>query len=147
MKSNFLVYGIVGLIAFAIVGNILKNLGIEQQPKPQASQPAPVTSTPTKPRVQCPKGTVSKDWQSPLGSYWTGVELYQGEGECKKYLATVLGGNSKYKAVDGSTVNAVKLKYANGEIDWKSREAVSQQAFIAGEDPALQARKWVEYDR
>jgi len=143
MNAKNAVYLVLGLFVLAVVGNVLKNLGIQTpQAAPQASAPSPSIAPATLPK--CPKGTTAGRWTTPTGSYWTGVKLYQGSGDCKKLLATVLGGNRNYKTPTGETVNAVKLQYQNGDLDWKKRDAVSQQAFVSAEDPAIKARQWVD---
>ena len=77
--------------------------------------------------------------KSAGGRMYTGVRLYLDPG-CSKPFAKILGGG---KREDGAKM--VKIEFDAGAIEWKTRDAVRDQAYVQSNDPAIEAGLWQEF--
>lgn len=113
-----------------------------------SSPPPPSPPEAKKAVVSCTKGTTNAagGWSDPIGQYVSGLKLYQGDDDCKRYVATVLGGADNYLTPTGQRIQAVLLEFEDGTQEWKSRRAVSDQLWIDLADPALKVLTWEPYD-
>lgn len=75
------------------------------------------------------------------GYIWTNVLLYR-DSECTKPFAIVAGGGKLTTGEKG-----VLLKFDTGELEWKKREAVTQQAYVKTNDPAIKTMLWRDIDQ
>lgn len=90
--------------------------------------------TPTKPAI----AKTETKCVTAGGVMWTGVKLYE-KSDCAKSFATILGGNN-----DRNGQRMVKIRFDSGEVEWKTRNAVMDQAYVKMDDPAIKAGQWKE---
>lgn len=109
------------LAGFVVLGGILQITGIAKPP---------ITAKPS-------GVSVAQPCQAASGNIWAGVQLYSDAG-CVKPLGKILGIGSK----DGKKM--VKILHTDGSAAWKTREAVSSQAFVRTDDAALKSPRTVE---
>jgi hypothetical protein len=74
------------------------------------------------------------------GRIWADVRLYR-DAECTQPFATVVGGG-KLRSGD----RGVLIEFDTGEIEWKTRDAVTTQAFVRTDDPAHSSKLWRDID-
>jgi hypothetical protein len=119
-----------GSTAAAFRGAFIKNMSPHPQPGHQLS-----IETFRDPSV---------GYISASTNLWTGVKLYQKSGVVMKFFATVIGGTENLSIGDGKTVRAVKIRYPNGSIEWKTRDLVGSM-MIRPDDAALRQQKWIAF--
>jgi hypothetical protein len=68
---------------------------------------------------------------SAIGMVWTGVRLHL-DSDCAKPFATIVGGNENRNGQ-----RMVRIRFDSGDMEWKTREAVIDQAYVKSDDPAL----------
>ena len=71
-----------------------------------------------------------------IGRIWTNVRLYR-DNSCTQPFATIVGGG---KLSDGR--KGVLIKFDEGTFEWKTRRAVTTQAFVRSDDPAHDDMLW-----
>ena len=73
---------------------------------------------------------------------WSGVKLYYGPS--RNYVFEVVGGNDNYKNLSGVTMRGLKVRYPNGNEEWKDRNYIisGSNYWVKVDDPALQAERW-----
>jgi len=78
-------------------------------------------------------------WKHAWGNIWVGVKLYYGSGSKKMYVGKVVGIKSDFKdPYTGQEYDAVFVKYPNGKIEPKRRDAiVNGEWYVRSDDPAL----------
>lgn len=87
-------------------------------------------------------------WLQAGGRIWTGVKLYYGKGNDKRYVGEVLGGNDHYVApLSGQRFRGVKIRMKSGSVEWKDRSYVATSDwYIRSDDPALKKMDWAVYE-
>lgn len=100
------------------------------------------TTAKTTPTQPAPEKTESKESKCVTagGVIWTDVKLYE-KSDCAQSFATVLGGNN-----DRNGQRMVKIRFDSGEVEWKTRNAVMDQAYVKMDDPAIKAGQWKEFN-
>lgn len=133
LKNRFFLagFGLFGLVfQFCLINAVLAVvIPPEWLTTTAKTTPQPVTE---KTETKGPK------CESAGGRMWTGVRLHL-DSDCSKPFATILGGGER----DGEKM--VKIRFDSGEIEWKTREAVRDQAFVMSNDPAMESRLWQEF--
>ena len=73
---------------------------------------------------------------------WTDVKIYYGPSHT--YIFDIVGGNENYRTPSGQTMRGVKVRYPNGNEEWKDRSNInlSGDYFVREDDPALAAQRW-----
>jgi hypothetical protein len=95
----------------------------------------------------CADEAPTSDGYLPASAHlWTGVKIYFGEQ--RTYVFDVMGGNENYVGPSGDKIRGLKVRYPNGNEEWKDRNALigSDQYWVKAEDPALKAERWEEFD-
>lgn len=90
-------------------------------------------------KPQQTEATAKSECKPAGGRMYTGVRLYLDSG-CSKPFAKILGGG---KREDGAKL--VKIEFDAGAIEWKTRDAVRDQAYVQSNDPAIEAALWQEF--
>lgn len=75
------------------------------------------------------------------GNIWTGVRLYR-DAQCASPFATIVGGGKLKSGESG-----VLIQFDSGALEWKSRSAVRDQAYVKTNDPAHSQKLWREIDQ
>lgn len=80
------------------------------------------------------------------GRIWTGEKVYYGNGSNKAYGFEVLGGSENCSSMPSG--RGVKVRFPSGSEEWKDRDYLISSGlfFVLGNDPALSAMQWYEYD-
>lgn len=108
-----------------------------ETPAPAVAEKAPAAET---------NETVAaaEPWIPAASNIWTGVKLYYGPKKMK--VGEVLGGSDGLIKAGDTKIKGVLVKMANGESEWKSREAIVTGAwYVRTDDPALKAMHWKLY--
>lgn len=75
------------------------------------------------------------------GNIWTGIRLYR-DTQCASPFATIVGGGKLKSGESG-----VLIQFDSGALEWKSRSAVRDQAYVKTNDPAHNQKLWREIDQ
>jgi hypothetical protein len=95
----------------------------------------------------CSEEAPTEDGYLPASSHlWTGAKIYFGEQ--RTYIFEVLGGNENYVSPSGDKIRGLKVRYPNGNEEWKDRNALisGNQYWVKADDPALKEERWEEFD-
>lgn len=92
-----------------------------------------------------PVASVAPEQQKPkceaaLGNIWTGIKLYR-DKDCLEPFATILG---RKQGKDGEQEQVI-LRFDTGDLEYKNRSAVTQQAFVLSNDPAIAQMQLKEF--
>ncbi len=115
-------------VAVVSVAIVVGGIGAYHQINEKLNPPKPVASV--KSVVQCPNGQESaEEWVQAIASE---VKLYTGDGDCKTYIGTLVGGNGQ----------EVLIKMASGDPAWKKRGDIYSTTWVKANDPAYKANLW-----
>ena len=93
--------------------------------------------------VGCGGPAVTEDGYISASSHlYSGVKLYYGPS--RNYVFDVIGGNDNHKGPTGSTMRGLKVRYPNGNEEWKDRDYIinGDKYWVKADDPALKSQQW-----
>jgi hypothetical protein len=94
------------------------------------------------PRRQQPDRPTDDGYLRASSHLWSGVKLYYGPN--KYYVFEVVGGNDNYRSSSGKTIRGLKVRFPNGNEEWKDRNYIikGENYWVKESDPALREERW-----